>query len=282
MSHEVVNSEVARRQYLEAMGIATFASRYCLPNALPTPACEWDATPPATPSHGERLHALIDDAHQAEADRRADAPPEASADPAALKALLHNDAAPSRKASPEDAAPVADAPAAPSQPLRFTLSCVCLGGRWLSLHEGEISPAQRRLLANICRAAGMDPSALSAWHTLDWPPLAGGPEPADPVAEAREGLRAFIDGAASRNDWAPTRLLWWADDDASPLAQVLGPEEDSGRIVARALAHDVWQAPSLASLLHDGSAKRALWPALQALGEQWREEAGHGRESGHG
>jgi hypothetical protein len=41
-----VNQDVVRRQYLDAMGITAFASRYRLPNALATPACEWDDTPP--------------------------------------------------------------------------------------------------------------------------------------------------------------------------------------------------------------------------------------------
>ncbi|GAA3911252.1 hypothetical protein GCM10022228_23180 [Halomonas cibimaris] len=269
-----MNAEVARRQYLDAMGITAFASRYCLPNARPTPACEWDDASPERESPGKRLHALLDDAQQAEASRRTAAPAEPTSNPASLKALLNTaPAAEAALAQPENApSPEADAPA----PLRFTLSCLCLGGRWLSLHEGEPAAPARRLLANIYRAAGVDASALSAWHTLSWPPLADGPEADEPLAEAREGVSAFLNGAASRNGWAPTRALWWGGHEASPLARVLDVEHKGAGAVSRTLALPLWQGPALDTLLADGAAKRDLWPALAALGEQWRAEAADG------
>ncbi|GAB2715281.1 hypothetical protein [Halomonas garicola] len=268
-----MNPEVVRRQYLDAMGITAYASRYRLPNALATQACEWDDAPPEPESPGKRLHALLDDAQQVEASRRAAPPAEPSANPAALKALL-NEERPAPPSAPVEAPP--KAPAAPAAPLRFTLSCVCLGGRWLSLHEGEPGDAARRLLSNLCRAAGIDVASLSAWHTLSWPPLVGGPAPEAPLEEAREGLCAFVDGAASRNGWKPTRVLWWGGDDASPLARVLAPEEERGRAVSQALSLPLWQGPALETLLEDGAAKRDLWPALAALGAQWRKETADG------
>ncbi len=254
------------------MGITAFASRYRLPNALVTQACEWDEAPPRPESPGKRLHALLDDAQQAEASRRAAAPAPA-ANPASLKALL-NEERPAQPKAPAETP--SKAPASPPTPLRFTLSCVCLGGRWLSLHEGEPGDAARRLLSNICRAVGIDAASLSAWHTLSWPPLVGGPAPEAPLEEAREGVNAFIDGAASRNGWKPSRALWWSGDDASPLARVLAPEEARGRTVSQALSLPLWQGPALDTLLADGAAKRDLWPSLAALSARWREEQGGG------
>lgn len=268
-----MNQEAVRRQYLDAMGITTLASRYCLPNALETPACEWEqASPQAPVSHSQRLHALLDDAQQAEADRRT-TPPEPAANPASLKALL-DEGAPQTEpppAPPEQALPVS-APEKPRQPLTFTLSCLCLGGRWLSLHGGELTVEQRSLLANAYRAAGIPSSAMSAWQTFTWPPLADGPAAQEPLLEAQEGLSAFIRGTASRNGWAPTRVLWWAGDDISPLARVLAGQEEGDRVVSQTLSLPLWQGPDPASLLSDGTAKRRLWPSLVRLGEAWREE----------
>ncbi|MDN6180861.1 MAG: hypothetical protein L0I84_07680 [Halomonas subglaciescola] len=269
-----MNQEVIRRQYLEAMGITPFAAHYRLPHSLVTPACEWDDGPPPAPaSPSQRLQALLDDAQQADADRAAASTP--AANPASLKALLDDGSAAPADATSTASAPMDSAPAVvqpPRQPLSFTLSCLCLGGRWLSLHGGELTAGQRRLLVNIYRAAGIAPSAMSAWQTFTWPPMADGPAAEEPLAEAREGLGAFISGAASRNGWALARLLWWGGDESTPLCEALDPRAAPGGspLSSTTLALPLWQGPALESLQEEG-AKRALWPAIKALGERWRE-----------
>lgn len=269
-----MNQEVVRRQYLEAMGITTLASRYCLPNALATPACEWEQPAPQAPaSPSQRLHALLDDAQQVEADRRA-AAPEPPANPASIKALL--DDGPSRAEPAPAPAEKAQATPVPRQPLSFTLSGLCLGGRWLSLHNGELTAEQRTLLVNIYQAAGIAPSAMSAWQTFTWPPLADGPAAEEPLVEAREGLSAFVSGTASRNGWALSRVLWWAGEQQTPLGEVLDPHQEKSATRSNTLSLPLWQGPALETLLHDGAAKRALWPAIEALGECWHEEQADG------
>lgn len=264
-----MNQEVVRRQYLEAMGITTLASRYCLPNALATTACEWEESAPQAPaSPSQRLHALLDDAQQAEADRRS-AAPQPPANPASIKALL--DDGPSSAEPAPAPAEKAQAIAVPRQPLSFTLSGLCLGGRWLSLHDGELTTEQRTLLVNIYQAAGIAPSAMSAWQTFTWPPLADGPAAEEPLVEAREGLSAFVNGMASRNGWVLAQVLWWAGEQETPLGEVLDPDQDTSATRSNTLSLPLWQGPELETLLHDGAAKRALWPAIEALGERWRE-----------
>ncbi|MBE0490489.1 MAG: hypothetical protein IBX53_15590, partial [Halomonas sp.] len=58
-------TEPQRLQYLEAMGLTAWVARYALPNARPTPACEWEL-PEAPPAEapGDRLHALLDEASE--------------------------------------------------------------------------------------------------------------------------------------------------------------------------------------------------------------------------
>ena len=49
-----------RLQYLEAMGITTWTSRYRFVNARPTEQVEWETAPaPEKPAPGQRLHALL-------------------------------------------------------------------------------------------------------------------------------------------------------------------------------------------------------------------------------
>lgn len=270
-----MNQEVIRRQYLEAMGITPFAAHYRLPNALATPACEWDDTPPPAPaSPSQRLQALLDDAQQVDTDRTAAATP--AANPASLKALLDDGSAPPTAGpQPVGQASAGSAPSAtppPRQPLNFTLSCLCLGGRWLSLHDGELTAEQRKLLVNIYRAAGIDPAFLSAWQTFTWPPMADGPAAEEPLTEAREGLSAFVNGAASRSGWALSQLLWWSGAEQAPLSEALDPrsEKNGSQAASATLSLPLWQGPAL-ERLQDADAKRALWPAIQALGERWRE-----------
>jgi hypothetical protein len=250
------------------MGITAWASRYRLPNALETPACEWEDTAPPPVSPSQRLHTLLDDAQQAEHARKKVSPPSQSS-PAAVKAL--RDATPANTAldTPASSAPVpalADERVEPfREPVTFTLSCCCLAGRWLSLHAGQLSAQEQALLANLYRAVGVTLSHPLQHLTFTWPPLAGGPAPEEPLEEAREGVNAFISGAAGRNDWQLERVLWWGEVEASPFSEVL--DIVAGK--SRTLELPVWQGPPLAALLESANAKRSLLPSLLALGQQW-------------
>ncbi|WP_083000940.1 hypothetical protein [Halomonas sp. GT] len=276
--------DIIRRQYLDAMGITAWASKYQLPNARPTEACEWEDAPAVTPPR-ERLHALLDDAptprprNQSPKD---DSVPVAtgtasSSAPAAVRALLGQ---PPVSASKPADAPVTSAqegstqekaPVSKVEPLTFSLSCMCVGGRWLSLHEGEITPIEQQLLANMLRAAGVLNGEMPAVTYFKWPPMANTFTPEEPLEEAQDGVAAFIAGAAGRQGWQLERLLWWGADeqpDDSPLARVMAVSQQR----SQTLSLPVWQAPALKTLVEQASAKRKLWPALVSLGQQWRAE----------
>ncbi|MDR5897785.1 hypothetical protein QC823_02070 [Halomonas vilamensis] len=270
-----MNTEVVRRQYLDAMGITAWASRYRLPNALETPACEWEDTTPTPVSPSQRLHTLLDDAQQAEQARKKVSPSTSSASsPASVRALLDDSPVNSAPGTPSEAPPSSLSPAhtattesteASREPVTFTLSCFCLAGRWLSLHAGQLSAQEQSLLANLYRAVGVTFSHPLQRVTFNWPPMADAPAPEEPLEEAREGLHAFINGVAGRNGWALERVLWWGDAEAYPFGEVLAIAEGQ----SRTLELPVWQGPRLATLLDSADAKRALLPSLLALARQW-------------
>lgn len=267
-----MNQEVTRRHYLDAMGITAWASKYQLPNALPTDACEWEESKPDATPPRERLQALLDDAPapRRQAPEPQQAPGETIASPAAVRALLVNDQQQAKQ--PRNAAPTADAavevaPTASAKPLTFTLSCLCMGGRWLVLQAGEMSAPEQRLLANICTAVGIQQDAALEVMHFTWPPMVNTFAVEDPLDEAREGLAAFIAGCRSRQGWQLERLLWWGELGAeqAPLERILNVAEG----YSDTLSLPVWQGPALGSLLGSASSKRELLPALQALGEEW-------------
>ncbi|UYF99470.1 hypothetical protein [Halomonas sp. GD1P12] len=263
--------EASRRHYLDAMGITAWACRYQLPNALATEACEWEAPEKAEPR--QALHALLDEPQKAPArapESAPSAPPQeapSSAPPKSARALLGDIAPPARPALEPAAAPATpqSEPAARAEPVVFTLTCACIDGRWLSVHAGELGPTERRLLANMLIAAGAPAGTTPTFTVFKWPPMAGAFASDDPLAEAREGVAAFIAGAAQRQGWHLERLLYWAnaptqDEGEDTLARVLAFEGDH----SRTLELPVWRAPALGSLF-DAPAKRALWPKLLKL-----------------
>ena len=264
-----MTTEPQRLQYLEAMGLTAWVSRYTLPNARPTPACEWElAEAPPAEAPGERLHALLDEAREAMPARPAEpeSPPRASraARPGMARALLGE--------SPDRAPPVqtleapgeAAEPRAPQAPLRFVFQAGCLEGRWLLLLAGERTPGpvELKLLANLLRAAGIDASP-PVFQPFRWP-LEEGLTVHEPLEEAREGLQAFIAGARRRG-WAPERLLLFGEDEA--LGQVLSLDGEHCPL----LGLPAWRGPSLDRLAVSAEAKRSLLPSLLAWGQAWQE-----------
>lgn len=276
-----MNQEVIRRHYLEAMGITAWASKYQLPNALPTQACEWEESTPAQMPPRERLQALLDDAPAPMRKAPESQPSEAIASPSAVRALLLNelnDKPASEKqgqvkqlgAQSDTVEPTADAATATqAKPLKFSLSCLCLNGRWLVLQAGDMSAPEQQLLSNLLQAAGIQPGVLPEVTHFTWPQMTNAFAVEDPLDEAREGLAAFIAGQVSRQGWQLERVLWWGELGAeqAPLDRILNVTDAH----SRTLSLPVWQGPALASLLDGTASKPDLWPALQSLSQQWAQ-----------
>ena len=271
------------------MGITAWAAKYQLPNALPTEACEWEESTPAPTPPRERLQALLDDAPAPKRQAPASPAPEPQvsgetlASPSAVRALLNQDKQQSKpvQSKPAAAPPevaVSSGAAAPAQPCKFALSCVCLEERWLVLKAGEMPPLEQKLLANLLQAAGILRGALPEFSHFTWPQIDNAFAVEDPLDEARQGLAAFIDGSASRQGWRLERLLWWGELDAEPDTESGVDRAPLKRILnvtdgqSHTLSLPLWQGPALGALLDSAHRKRDLWPALLALGQQWEAD----------
>lgn len=289
-----MNQEVIRRHYLDAMGITAWASRYQLPNALPTEACEWEDAKPASVPPRERLQALLDDApapRRASSEVRkpgAQKPDTAIASPSAVRALLETQGSDKRGQADQANTQPEVTPAVetvPAKPLKFALSCLCVDSRWLVMQAGDMSVLEQRLLANLLHAAGIHQGTLPDVTHFTWPQMVNAFAVEDPLDEAREGLAAFIAGQVSRQGWKLERLLWWGELEAEPNTQSGVEQAPLNRVLDVTQAHSqtlslpVWQGPSLGSLLEGANSKRDLWPALQALGQQWAADRTTGAQS---
>lgn len=291
-----MTTEPQRSQYLDAMGFTAWVSRYRLPNAAPTQACEWlepDVVPTQPPV--QRLHALLDSTEHA--------PPSsttretASTSPAPASALPERQgtgqskrargllAAEGIAAEPDasDAAVVSDSTpiaepgvaSAPAASLRFTLQIAALDGRWLILLPSPREPdtTMQRLLANLLQAARIMPCAAPVFQTFRWPMMEGQPVEA-PLEEARDGLRAFVAGRRRRG-WSPERLLIFGQDETlKPILDV-----DDGH--CRLLGIPGWQGPSLQELTQSAAAKRELWLHLCQWQDAWHRAADGGDDATH-
>lgn len=261
-----MTSEPQRLQYLEAMGVTAWVARYRLPHARPTEVCEWllpegqeAAVPPS-----ERLHALLDEAESTPRQPAA-AAVKVPAPPRRARQLLgmapevsENDT--QRTVEESEATP------RPTQaPLRFTLRIACLAQRWLVVLPGEGDPPslEARLLNNLFQAAGIGGDEPLTFESLRWPLIEGQPVAA-PLEEAREGLRAFIDGTRLRG-WAAERLLLFGTNDAVERLALSGSGADWVGI-------PVWQGPALGELAQSAEAKRGLWPTLLVWRQEWQRK----------
>ena len=277
-----------RLQYLEAMGIASWASRYRFVNARPTGQVEWEVAPePEKPARGQRLQALLETpARPVERDRPAtdEAPtPQTAAPLSRARALLGGDAArgESPRPSPHQAADPDAAAVSPSSedtgaeqasanatreaapavdPLRFTLSLSVIGERWWLMLPGErpISAAGQALLGQMLKSVGM-PAGGAPLSSLTWP-LMDMPA-SDPVGEAREGIQVFCAGQARRHGMKIDGAVIVGDEVWSSLL------DDP----ANELEWTCHHLPHPADMLDSASAKRACWPLLQTAGSAWRQ-----------
>ena len=269
-----MTSEPQRLQYLEAMGVTAWVARYQLPKARPTEVCEWplparpqEAKPPA-----ERLYALLDEADAAP-------PPPATPEvklptrgtpPGRARQLLglaaeeetHDAAAGQEQVKPSAA--TASQPL--SKPLRFALQIACLDQRWLIVLPGESEPAavEQRLLGQLLRAAGIAGRQPLVFEGFRWPLIEGQLTEA-PLDEAREGLRAFVDGTRRRG-WSPERLLLFGTSNALESLNLTQAGADW-------VGLPIWQGPALTELAQSAEAKRALWPTLLTWRQAWQGDA---------
>ncbi|WP_110689045.1 hypothetical protein [Salinicola endophyticus] len=264
-----------RLQYLEAMGVPAWVSRYRLINARSTEQCEWAVPAAEKPAPGQRLHALLE-TPPAHSEPAAPAPAVATPEPAErvegsapvarARALLGEDQAPAE--APAPAADTTAAPPAPvaaaaerAAPLRFSLTLAVLDQRWWLLLPGGregLSSAAQALLKQMLVAAGL-PGDWRALSSLDWPLMEAPVD--DPVNEARDGLAVFCRGQAMRNGLSISGaiVIPGADDEA------LFADDDTPFEV------DCHRWPHPGTLLGDTAAKRACWPQLHATGEAWRQ-----------
>ena len=250
------------------MGVTAWVARYRLPNARPTAVCEWplSAPPQEAQPPAERLYALLD---EAEAAPQRPATPEVKlpgrgAAPRRARQLLGLAAEEETHDVAqvvEQSAPTASQPLA--KPLRFTLQIACLAQRWLIVLPGESEPAavEQRLLAQLFRAADIASREPFVFEGFRWPLIEGQPTEA-PLDEAREGLRAFIDGTRRRG-WAPERLLLFGTSDAVESLSLTEAGTDG-------VGLPVWQGPALTELAYSAEAKRALWPTLLKWRQEWQ------------
>lgn len=261
-------------QYLEAMGLTVWTARYRLPHAAETTACEWpeaSAPKPNTPP-SQRLHSLIDEAEPSKAPTvKTPAPEPETVSPAGVREMLSitdtSSSAPARE------------PMAATKPLQdalsFTMQITALDQRWLIILAQPHAPtdAEQRFLHQVLIAAGIRPNDPLRFLDFEWPMIKGLPVE-DPVIEAQQGMRAFLEGRRQAG-WVPERLLMFGDHESADwnaLASVLQLQDDvPNELTSSLLQLPVWQSEALTSLMSNVEHKRALWPRLQAWTQWWGE-----------
>ncbi len=241
-----------RQSYLQAMGVALFVPRFVLPGAAPSTRGEYSA-PSATAA----------ETAQEQSDAATQVPPPAQAaassvaDQQAVRRSLDELSSAPSVDSVKPAAALAESITAPA--VRFNASLVDsgIGLRMVAdCSDGALSPAQKRLMANISRALArrwrceadlMLSAANFEWPLVKLPGLLQGGD------EAREALSA--------------RLL--ANVGELPLRAVLLFGDSLQKYVCEDYLREggavLIQAPALQQLLDDGSLKAPLWSALKAI-----------------
>lgn len=271
-----------RLQYLEAMGITAWVSRYRFVNARPTEQGEWrlpDAPVKAAP--GQRLQALLETpAPPVPARRSAREPLEPageggiSSSVARARALLEGTEGTSAGVAassvsieavttPEVSSNAVPEAALQREPLRFKLTLGVLGERWWLMLPGDRPPsvAGQKLLCQLLNAADLPPQ-WTPLGTLSWP-LMEVPV-SDPVEEAREGVQVFCAGQAQRNALAVDGaiVVGGGDETWSLLLGRLAEETQ-----ASDMTYHHWPHPD--DLLASSQAKRDCWPMLRRTADAW-------------
>lgn len=264
-------TEPQRSQYLDAMGLTAWVSRYRLPNAAETQECEWfepEVAPERPPA--QRLHALLEGGETPQNPPAAAKAESATPPPRPQKrarGLLESEGVvDAEQDAPSEAAPspaAVEPRVAPQASLRFKLQVAALEGRWLVLLPAGRMPErlELQLLNNLLQAAGIVLGESPSFQAFSWPMVEGLPVES-PLDEAREGLGAFIEGQARRG-WRLERVLVFGNDET--LASVLAINEGHCSL----LGIRGWQGPSLDELSRYSSAKRELWRSLVEWRKAW-------------
>ncbi|WP_106478983.1 hypothetical protein [Phytohalomonas tamaricis] len=281
-------SEPQRLQYLEAMGLSAWTSRYRLPNAAPTPQCEWpELDEPKAPPQA-RLHALLDSqadsgemGHRAADRSKTVIRQESTTSPVrSARALLEEQVMPAVEAptpvsaknaglaestSDPEPPPLEQAPSRRGEALRFTLQVAALDGRWLLLLPQPAPPTQQEftLLTRLIDTAGIRLGVTPEFSMFKWPMMENLPV-GDALDDARQGFLAFIEGRRSRG-WCPERVLSFGNL-GDELERVLDFSGELKRQHACLLNLPCWHGPTLGELGNSAEHKRALWPELA----RWR------------
>lgn len=270
-------NEPQRLQYLDAMGITPWVARYRLPNALATPVCEWPLEEESErPAPAQRLHALLDEVPVVSTPIPEVVEPSRSVRQGKAREMLEGreslpdmapDTALTSTETLREAAQTVQA-TEPQQALHFSIQATALAGRWLVLLAQSGSPdgTALRLLGNLLRAADIHLREPPTFQAFRWPMIEEFAVEA-PLAEARDGLRAFIEGRRHSSGWNPEQVLLFGDD--PQLAEVLGVSDNRSVLLDLPL----WQGPTLAELGVDAAAKRALLPQLAQWREAWANAA---------
>lgn len=262
-------------QYLEAMGLTVWSARYRLPHAAVTPACAWPEAPTPSPQAppSQRLHSLIDDAVDTPAPHHSATTPATPVDkpspaPARMREMLSLSNSPAPVNEPASVAPAKSM----QQALSFTMQIAALDQRWLIVLAQPHAPTEteQRFLRHLLTATGILPNEAPQFLDFQWPMIKGIPVE-DPVIEAQQGMRAFLEGRREAG-WSPERLLMFGDTehrDRQALECVLQLQNTSDEASSSLLKLPVWQSESLATLMSDADHKRALWPRTHMWMQWW-------------
>lgn len=239
-------NELARLQYLHALGVETFAPRWRLPGARPSSQVVLPVIRSVRPV-------------QTEAPRAHSAPaPARQAIEATLAALP--------KAEPANLAPAAEPPPSIAQaavPVRFTLNIWRVNTALMIIdsHAPRAALPTAALLSNMLLAKQWQ-GRLGAFDTLRWPLFKDDLAEAG-LAQARDMVRAFLQ---SRLELSPVRFIWLMGADA--FAAVAPEGIDYLAKVGSALELPALNClglilPSLAEQLQDAGKKPLAWAAIQ-------------------
>lgn len=232
--------EQRRQAYLQAMGINHYVPRFVLPNALASPRCE---------TFVADMSAMVVESVAAQEPQTA---PPSPASPAARAPKIEVEFAAKKPVPPR---PVKDEVI--TEP-RFTAELVLSDLGILFIASGNLSGAQKRLVANIAQAystfalEGRDP-ALQAGR-FQWPVSQGRSLPRGEAA-AKDALSANVLARSERQKL--NKIVIFGD--------TLQPYLDEAMLTTEELK--IIKSASLEELMSDGNAKAALWQALRTTAQ---------------
>lgn len=232
----------ARYATLGHLGVSLWVPRKRLPNAAPSPQCDWPAA--IAPLTGkEKLRAALE---PAPSPSKVEVPQPASKPAAA-------------KPAPPEVAVAAPEPLA-AQPARvapLSLDVWLLANGWQLVIERPqaqpLTPASLRLLQNLLAALYPGGMGILSQHAFHWP-LPGVPVERGDREELNLSLRAFLTGAQFQQQPVGILALGQRTSEllSAPTSSLPLPE--------------VYTGPDLHALLSEAAAKRHFWQEAGSKG----------------